>query len=174
MKARPGLRSGIDCSSSLSLVIPAPRFVIPAIESMPRTPIRGRNPEGWREGNVARGLVPRLGRAASSPALHHPALSHFHPLVRPSQDHGDSRHPTRHCYENRPLRQPLIRHSRHPFANPVPHSSFRRRPESRGVGRGECSTGACLQLRAGRSFAQGGPPGVPPFSSSYAAFARPW
>ena len=101
MKARPGLRSGIDCSSSLSLVIPAPRFVIPAIESMPRTPIRGRNPEGWREGNVARGLVPRLGRAASSPALHHPALSHFHPLVRPSQDHGDSRHPTRHSGEGR-------------------------------------------------------------------------
>ena len=39
---------------------------------------------------VARGLVPRLGRAASSPALHHPAPSHFHPLMRPSQGHGDS------------------------------------------------------------------------------------
>ena len=57
---------------------------------MPRTPIRGRNPEGWGEGIVARGLVPRLGRAASSPALHHPAPSHFHPLMRPSQGHGDS------------------------------------------------------------------------------------
>ena len=50
----------------------------------------GRNPEGWGEGIVARGLVPRLGRAASSPALHHPAPSHFHPLMRPSQGHGDS------------------------------------------------------------------------------------
>ena len=84
MKACPGLRSGIDRSSSLSLVIPA-------IKSMPRTPIRGRNPEGSGEGIVARGLVPRLGRAASSPALHHPAPSHFHPLMRPSQGHDDSR-----------------------------------------------------------------------------------
>ena len=46
------------------------------------------------------------------------------------------------CYESmsrtpirdRPLRQPLIRHSRHPFVNPAPQSSFRRRPESRGEG----------------------------------------
>ena len=67
-----------------------PQFVIPA-KSRPRTPIRGRNPEGSGEGIVARGLVPRLGRAASSPALHHPAPSHFHPLMRPSQGHDDSR-----------------------------------------------------------------------------------
>ncbi len=48
------------------------------------------------------------------------------------------------CYESmsrtpirdRPLRQPLIRHSRHPFVNPAPHSSFRRRPESRRGGEG--------------------------------------
>ena len=70
------------------------------------------------------------------------------------------------CYESmsrttirdRPLRQPLIRHSRHPFVNPAPHSSFRRRPESRGAGRGGCSAGACPQLRADRSFAQVAPP----------------
>ena len=43
------------------------RIVIPA-KSLPRTPIRGRNPEGWGEGNVVRsktsrgeGLVPRWG-----------------------------------------------------------------------------------------------------------------
>ena len=43
------------------------------------------------------------------------------------------------CYESmsrtpirdRLLQQPLIGHSRHPFANPAPQSSFRRRPESR-------------------------------------------
>ena len=53
-----------------------------------------------------------------------------------------SRHRIRHCYESmsrtpirdRLFRRPLIRHSRHPFANPAPHSSFRRRPESRGEG----------------------------------------
>ena len=32
-------------------------MAIPAIKSMPRTPIRGRNPEGWGEGVVALGLV---------------------------------------------------------------------------------------------------------------------
>ena len=35
---------------------------------------------------------------------------------------------------DRPLRQPLIRHSWHPFVNPTSQSSFRRRPESRGEG----------------------------------------
>ena len=69
------------------------------------------------------------------------------------------------CYESmsrtpirdRPLRQPLIRHSRHPFVNPAPHSSFRRRPESRGVGRGDGSAvedfarrGACPPPTADR------------------------
>ena len=56
--------------------------------------------------------------------------------------------------------------------SPVP--SFRRKPESRGVGRGDCSAGACPQLRTDRSFAQVARPGVPSFSSSYAAVARPW
>ena len=49
------------------------------------------------------------------------------------------------CYESmsrttirdRPLEQPLIGESRHPFVIPAPQSSFRRRPESRGVGRGK-------------------------------------
>ena len=50
----------------------------------------GGNPEGWGEGIVALGLVPSLGRAARSRTLHRPAYHHFHPLMRPSQDHGDS------------------------------------------------------------------------------------
>ena len=52
---------------------------------------------GVGEGNVARGFVPCLGRAASSPALHIPAPSHFYPLMRPSQgqgDSGDRKHPS--------------------------------------------------------------------------------
>ena len=50
-----------------------------------------RNPEGWGEGIVALGLVPSLGRTARSRTLHRPASHHFHPLMRPSQGHGDSR-----------------------------------------------------------------------------------
>ena len=55
MKACPGLRSGIDCSGILS-------FAIRGIPSSIRPPIRhsgeGRNPEGWGDGNVARGACP--------------------------------------------------------------------------------------------------------------------
>ena len=73
------------------------------------------------------------------------------------------------CYESmswtpirdRPLRQPLIRHSRHPFVNPAPHSSFRRRPESRRGGGVRLSDGGKNRP-------------IAPLSSSYAAFARPW
>ena len=87
MKACPGLGSGIDLSGSLS-------FAIRGIPSPIRPPIRhsgeGRNPEGWGEGNVALGLVSSLGRAAHSPRVHRPASHHFHPLMRPSQGHGDS------------------------------------------------------------------------------------
>ncbi len=67
MKACPGLQTGIDRSSSLSLVIrgipspfaaslrqSGPPFVIPAIEGMPRTPIRGRNPGGVGRGKTTR------------------------------------------------------------------------------------------------------------------------
>ncbi len=66
-------------------------MAIPAIKSMPRTPIRGRNPEGWGEGIVALGLVPSLGRTARSRKLHGPAYHHFPLLMRPSRGHGDSR-----------------------------------------------------------------------------------
>ena len=82
------------------------------------------------------------------------------------------------CYESmsrttirdRPLRQPLIRHSRHPFVNPAPHPSFRRR--------------ACPVPRYGAGIQEGWggvrlPDGgknqpIAPLSSSYEAFARPW
>ncbi len=78
----------IDLSGSLS-------FAIRGIPSPIRYPIRhsgeGRNPEGWGEGNVALGLVSSLGRAAHSPRVDRPASHHFHPLMRPSQGHGDSR-----------------------------------------------------------------------------------
>ena len=54
-------------------------FVIPAIKSMPRTPIRGRNTEGIGRGDCSAGACPQLR-----------ASHHFHPLMRPSQGHGDS------------------------------------------------------------------------------------
>ena len=41
---------------------------------MPRTHIRGENPEGWGEGNVARGLVPRLGHDSSLLHMYRPAI----------------------------------------------------------------------------------------------------
>ena len=41
-------------------------------------------------------------------------------------------------------------------------------PESRGVGRGDCSAGACPQLRTDRSFAQVARPGV------HVAFGNPY
>ena len=37
--------------------------------------------------NVALGLVPSSGRDGSSPPLHCPPPSHFHPLMWPSQGH---------------------------------------------------------------------------------------
>ena len=65
---------------------------------------------------------------------------------------------TRTPIRDKPLRQPLIRHSRHPFVNPAPNSSFRRRPESRGAGRGECSAGACPPLGSGWGVAESAAP----------------
>ena len=105
MKACPGLRSGIDRSSSLSLVIPSPQFVIPAIKSMPRTPIRGRNPEGWGEGNVAPALAPnqaqcRHGASSDRPASNRRRASpgRFREIAQGRGNGKDlTRHPPRHC-----------------------------------------------------------------------------
>ena len=143
----------IDRSGSLS-------FAIRGVPSSIRPPNRhsgeGRNPEGWGEGNVVRGLVPRWGGGGAwqNPRCQFAVPSHnssFSYLGVPATAGMSD------CYENRPLRQPLIRHSRRPFVNPAPQSSFRRRPESRGVGRGECSAGACPPLgrRGGRGRIRG-------------------
>ena len=95
----------------------------------------GRNPEGWGEGNVVRGLVPRWGGGG---AWQNPRCQFAVPSHNSSFSYLGVSAPAgmSDCYENRPLRQPLIRHSRHPFVNPAPHSSFRRRPESRRGGEG--------------------------------------
>ena len=66
------------------------------------------------------------------------------------------------CYENRPLRQPLIRHSRHPFADP---SSQSIRPAEAGIQKG---WGGVRPPIDGKNST------VAPFSFSYAVFARPW
>ena len=71
------------------LVTPAPRFVIPA-NACPVPRYGAGIQRGRGEGIVALGLVPSLGRAARSRTLHRPAYHHFHPLMRPSQGHGDS------------------------------------------------------------------------------------
>ena len=114
------------------------RIVIPAKAGIQK---------GWGWGNVARsktsrgeGLLPDRGRGG--------AWQNPRPFAVPNHNSGFSylgvpaAAGMNDCYESmsrtpirdRPLRQPLIRHSRHPFANPAPHSSFRRRPESRGEG----------------------------------------
>ena len=61
-KACPGLRSGID----FRLVHPTLNFVFPAIKSMPRTRIRGWNPEGVERGKTTR----RWKKTDPSPPFH--------------------------------------------------------------------------------------------------------
>ena len=90
----------------LYLGVPAPAGMSDWYESMSRTTIRDEfrhrpatpttvartTTAQSRKRNVARGLVPRLGRAASPPALHHSAPSPFHPRMWPAQGAiGDSR-----------------------------------------------------------------------------------
>ena len=71
------------------------------------------------------------------------------------------------CYESMsrtPIRDDVTRprmcpHSTAPpLVVPAPHSSFRRRPESRGAGRGECSAGACPPLGRRRGVAESAVP----------------
>ena len=108
------------------------RIVIPA-KSLPRTPIRGRNAEGWGEGNVVRsktsrgeGLVPRWGGGGAwqNPPCQSAIPSHnssFSYLRAPAPA-GMSDY-----YENRPLWRPLVRDSRYPLVITVPHSSLVRK-----------------------------------------------
>ena len=149
--------------------------MIRGISSSIRPPIRrsgeGRNAEGWGEGNVVRsktsrgeGLVPRWGRGGAwqNPRCQLAVPSHnsnFSYLGVPAAAGMSD------WYENRPLRRPVVRDSRHLIVNPAPNSSFRRRPESRGVGRGECSAvedfarrGACPPLGPGRGVAESAVP----------------
>ena len=81
----------IDRSSSLSLVIPAFQFVIPAKAGIQRGGERQDRHQSWYE-----------------------SMS-WTPI------------------RDRPLRQPLIRHSRHPFANPASHFVI---PAKAGIQRG--------------------------------------
>ena len=119
--------------------------------------------------NVARGLVPRWGRGGAwqnpprqfAVPNHNSGFSHLGvPATAGMSDCYESM--SRTPIRDRPLRQPLIRHLRHPFVNPAPHSSFRRRPESRRGGEGS----DYQTIEENRHFT--------PFSSSYAALARPW
>ena len=109
MKACPGLRSGIDRSSSLSLVIPAPQFVIPAIKSMPRTPIRGRNPERVGRGECSAGPCPQPGVKPAwclfGPSGFQPKTSVPWAIREIAQGRGNGKDLTRH----------LPRHCRHPL-----------------------------------------------------------
>ena len=106
----------------------------------------GWNPEGRGRGKVVRSkttrgvrLVPRWGRAwewqkpprQSAVRIHNFGFSY---LGVPAQGGMSDWH------ENGPLRQTFIGRSRHPFVYPAPLSSFRRRPESRGVAGVACGT----------------------------------
>ena len=92
---------------------------------------------------MARGLVPRWGRGGAwqNPSCRFAVPNHnsgFSYLGVPAPAGMSD------CYESmsrttirdRPLRQPLIRHSRHPFVNPAPirHSGEGRNPEGWGEG----------------------------------------
>ena len=79
MKACPGLRSGIDRSSSLSLVIPAPQFVIPAKAGIQR---------GGGEGIVAVGLVPSHRQAVHRAPLRH-SRENGNPRTNASRKNGN-------------------------------------------------------------------------------------
>ena len=104
---------------------------------------RNHEPLRQRE-NVARGLVPRWGRGGAwqNPQCQFTVPNHdsgfsYLGLPAPAGISDCDESVSRTTIRDRPLRQPLIRHSRHPFVNPAPHSSFRRRPESRRGGEGQ-------------------------------------
>ena len=127
----------------------------------------GRNPEGWGEGIVARsktsrgeGLVPRWrrGGAQQNPPCQFAAPNHYSrfsylgvPAPAGMSDCYESM--SRTPIRDRPLQQPLIGHS----GPSIRHSGDRRHaphpdtgPESRGVGREDCSAGDCPPPRARR------------------------
>ena len=150
MKECPGPRSGIDRCGSLS-------FAIRGIHSSIRPPIRhsgeGRNPEG--KGGTNHTQTPPTTRSHFHTFVcrHQPACAiamkecpgprsvidrcgslSFAIRDIPSPFAASLRH-SRTPIRDRPLRQPLIRHSRHPFASirpPIRHSGEGRNPEGKG------------------------------------------
>ena len=125
------------------------KYAPPETPGRPRHSRESGNPEGWGEGNVVRGLVPRWGGGGAwqNPGCQFAVQSHnssFSHLGVPAPAGMSDR------YENA-----LKRLSSAPA---TPRPSFRRRPESRGVGRGECSAGACPPLGSGWGVAESGVP----------------
>ena len=94
-------------------------------ESTPRTPIRRRNPEGCGRCQFSYlGVPPPAGMSD----WYENDVTRF-----------------RKCFGVPEILRIVI---------PAPISSFRRRPESRGAGRGECSAGACPPLGRRRGMAE--------------------
>ena len=173
------------------IVNPAPRFVIGTKMPLRRFDCASeshqssvssfrRRPEsrGVGRGECSAGACPPLGRRG---AWQNPRCQFAVPSHNSSSSYLGVPAPAgvSDCYESmsrtpirdRLLQQPLSRHSRHPFVNPAPHSSFRR-------------SKACPVPRYGAGIQEGwGGVSAPddgknrpvtPFSSSYAAAARPW
>ena len=145
-----------------------PQSTVPAlVNPAPNSSFR-RRPEsrGAGMGNVVRGLVPRWGRvwAWQHPPCEFAVLNHNFgssslgvPAPAGMSDWCEN-HVTwvRQCLRVTRISRIVI---------PAPRSSFRRRPESRGVGRGECSAvedfarrGACPPLGRRRGVAESAVP----------------
>ena len=169
MKACPGLRSGMPLQSTS----------MPALHrrNVPNCrPVADGGMRVARSKTVARGLVPRWGRGGAwqNPPCQFAVPSHksgFSYLGVPAPAGMSD------CYESmsrttirdRPLRQPLIRHS---GPSPSPFAASLRQsgppfviPAKAGIQKG---WGGVRPPDDGKN------PPVTPFSSSYAAFARPW
>ena len=102
---------------------PSPKPVFPAIESTPRIRLRRAGIQRGRDRERAYDLQPPI--AFSYPGVPSPA--------------GRS-----NWYENSGTRPREWPPTTAPApVDPAPHSSFRRRPESRGVGMGECTVADC-------------------------------
>ena len=146
---QPHPNTSNDQVSFSYLRVPAPAGMRDCYESMSRTPIRDRPP---RQPLIRHSRHPFVNPTSHSSFRRRPESrgeGWHQPHPNTSNDQASISYlgapapaGMRDCYESmsripirdRPLRQPLIRHSRHPFANPTPQSSFRRRPESRGEG----------------------------------------
>ena len=129
---------------------------------------------GARGKNVARsktsrgeGLVPRWGRGGAwqNPPCQFAVPSHNSgssylgvPAPAGMSDWYESMSRTPIRDAPTPLRLCLGIPSIFRIVIPAPHSSFRRRPESRGAGRGKCSAGACPPLGSAWGLAESAVP----------------